>query len=1086
MQRSISTKISIVKRFQRSTNLGADLIQNDILDGFVLQRNTVNCLDSMARYVLETSQRAFTWTGSYGSGKSSLALFLCNLMSSGSASARKARSILKQSNFETDRIVKAFTSRKSYRIITLIGHKGSLEADFVQAAETTSKEARGCISELINQVSSGKEYGIAIFIDELGKYLENGNEDNCYFLQELAEAANRSQTRFLVVGILHQAFDAYASNLTKFQRDEWAKVQGRYVDLPILSAPDEVLQLLSRSIKSELDEIPTVINEPISVVIKEFSKTRNFDRNAMVQTFTSIYPLNPVTASMLGVISRHGFLQNTRSVFNFLTSKEPFSFLHFISATNINSSSLYNLDVLWDYLVANFEQAIVASATDGHRWAMASECIERARRLDSKITVSVTKTVAMFDLFKRGSGLECSENMICAALAPARKSQVQEALKGLIEAKIIVYRKYSNAYTLFEGTDFELDEELDKVLDQIVDIDVECVNRVLQLSPIIGRRHYAKTGTLRWFDRSVGILKNGQLQISKDCKNAGTGQLILCLGKCGQKDFESMISRELSIVPEQANYYALAETSETMLAKARELQALDTIENYSALEGDATARKEVLLRKELVTNQLIDELMISFTHAKWLGNGVEQDVKNMTDLVTLVSDICDKRFEFAPVINNELFNREHLSSNISRARKVLMEAMVKNENSERLGMQGYPPEVMLYLSMFSATNIHRKDHVTGHYRFVSDIEDPVYGKLWNATRDFFASNEKPTLAELYEFWGRAPFGLKAGIQPILALVYFLANSRELSIYVNNVIQPELSGAVLEHWHLDPKEIAFRYVSSSTEKSDLLEKLSAALNNFDGINCDSSPLSVARAIVRIVLTCPKWALTTSQLDKTTKEFRNTVIKAWDPLELIFQDLPRIFNTDNTDDLVQAMVKSLDEIASVTPQMLLRVRNFLFDAIDHDGDLDELHRRAKLIQNTAGQMHLEAFIARMLTFDASDAHTEGVIGLAVTKPKLQWTDRDIELALNKISDWSLSFRHLEGMNLLRNRENSRRVISMVVGGERGEEHEIIDLPTRDDKKIGQLNKELMHILKLYPSRVALCALIDQSIALLKERK
>lgn len=1079
----LSSKIGIKKRFQRSTNLGVDFSESDFLNGFVLQRNAVNCLDSMARYIEETNQRAFTWTGSYGSGKSSLALFLYSLLAAGTQNQRKARAILKASSFDVKRIKKVLNPAHAYRVITLVGRKGSLEKDFVAVAQTQAQDGRGCIKELIDAVQSEQEHGIIIFIDELGKYLENGDDDNCYFLQELAEAANRTNARFIVVGILHQSFDAYTNSLTKLQRDEWAKVQGRYVDLPILSAPDEVLQLISQSVESQLEALPTFIDKPIEMVIKEFSKTRNLDKESMENTLRSVYPLNPVSACLLGVISRHSFLQNTRSVFNFLNSREPYSFYDFLSTTTVGDKKLYNLDVLWDYLEANYEQAIIASGTDGHRWILATECIDRARRLDSKVAVAVAKAISVFELFKRGSGLESSKELIAACLAPIPTQEVQKALDSLIQAKVVVYRKYSSSYTLFEGTDFELDKELADTLKQIDAIDIDCLNHLVKLTPVIARRHYAKTGTLRWLERSIGIIDGKNIEYLPPEDRNSAGRLILCVGSIKEKDFVRCIQNELR---DKNQFFALSSASESILLKAKELQALDLIEKNPSIEGDATARKEINLRKELLTSQLIEELVESFSHTQWYGRGVKKTVSSTTGLNSLVSDICDNLFRSAPVINNELFNREQLSSNISRARKVLLLSMLNNTKLERLGIEGYPPEAMLYMSVLKAAGMHKKDDVSDQYYFEARIDNPSYGKLWQATHAFFKDNEKPSLQELYDFWGKEPFGLKSGIKPVLAMVYFLANVNELSIYVNGAIQPEFNEDVLEHWNVDPREVTFRYIKTTNEKGELLQKLSSALNTFKDIECDETPLSIARAIVRIVLTCPKWALTTMQLDEITKEFRNTVVKAWDPLELIFVDLPRIYKTDYTDELVEKVTASLQEILSVTPEMLNRVKAFLLSAIDHDGDFSELQRRAESIRGTAGQMQLEAFITRMSTYNGSDPQTEGVISLAVGKNKLQWTDRDIDLAMNKIADWALSFRHLEGMSLLRNREANRRVIGLVVGGQSGANQDIIDLPTKHNDALQQANDQLEKILKQLPRDVALSALIDQSLALLKDNK
>ena len=85
----------------------------------------------------------------------------------------------------------------------------------------------------------------------MGKFLEGAAYDgtDIYFFQQLAEIASRSSNRLIVVGILHQAFEEYAYRLSREMRDEWAKIQGRFVDLAISVDPDEQLELLGRAIE---------------------------------------------------------------------------------------------------------------------------------------------------------------------------------------------------------------------------------------------------------------------------------------------------------------------------------------------------------------------------------------------------------------------------------------------------------------------------------------------------------------------------------------------------------------------------------------------------------------------------------------------------------------------------------------------------------------------------------------------------------------------------------------------------------------------------------------------------------------------
>ena len=70
----LSDQVSIARRFQRSIRLDSDVGNAEALQGFVCQRSAADCLASMASQISQTPQRAFTWTGPYGGGKSTKAL----------------------------------------------------------------------------------------------------------------------------------------------------------------------------------------------------------------------------------------------------------------------------------------------------------------------------------------------------------------------------------------------------------------------------------------------------------------------------------------------------------------------------------------------------------------------------------------------------------------------------------------------------------------------------------------------------------------------------------------------------------------------------------------------------------------------------------------------------------------------------------------------------------------------------------------------------------------------------------------------------------------------------------------------------
>ncbi|MFH4176449.1 hypothetical protein WAJ79_26260, partial [Acinetobacter baumannii] len=76
MSKKLSELVSVHRNFLRSIRLDTDLGRADAISGYILQSPAKQLLDITGSYLLESQQKAFTWTGPYGGGKSSLALTL--------------------------------------------------------------------------------------------------------------------------------------------------------------------------------------------------------------------------------------------------------------------------------------------------------------------------------------------------------------------------------------------------------------------------------------------------------------------------------------------------------------------------------------------------------------------------------------------------------------------------------------------------------------------------------------------------------------------------------------------------------------------------------------------------------------------------------------------------------------------------------------------------------------------------------------------------------------------------------------------------------------------------------------------------
>ena len=405
--------VHIARRFLRSVRIDTDLTDDSALEGFICPQSYTDVLMTMARHVSETGQGAFIWTGPYGSGKSSLAVALSALLNSSARLREQAENVFGQDLTNTVR--EALPARaKGWRVVPVVGVRDdpvSVIGEAVRREKVTSRRPRGGWTEsnLIKALTKAAEYrpethgGVVLLIDEMGKFLESAvrNGSDIYIFQQLAEAASRSNGRLLVIGVLHQAFEEYAHRLSHEMRDEWAKVQGRFIDLVVNATGEEQIELISRAIES--DHHPENLDRLCTDIAVVARRNNTPDAERLASTLEACWPLHPVVTCLLGPISRRRFGQNQRSIFGFLNSSELYGFQDFLK--HAKDDELYSPDMLWDYLRANLEPFILASP-DGHRWALATEALERCESLGGNdLHVKLLKTIAVMDLFKERSGL---------------------------------------------------------------------------------------------------------------------------------------------------------------------------------------------------------------------------------------------------------------------------------------------------------------------------------------------------------------------------------------------------------------------------------------------------------------------------------------------------------------------------------------------------------------------------------------------------------------------------------------------------------------------------------------------------------
>lgn len=393
--------IIITPRFRRSVRIDSDFASATAIDGFYCPPSFQAAIGFMAAHVADTEQGAFTWTGPYGGGKSSLALALACLFGAPKLVREQAASLFGEAVMSALKAaLPHFPARWS--VLPLVIERRSISAQLAELLGLPEDAASAAILSEIQRRT--KDRGLLLIFDELGRGLEAAadGEGDIHLLQDIAELASRSHGRLIFLGILHQAFEEYAERLSRKARDSWAKIQGRFVDISISVSLEETIELIGEALGHQRAVRKALPLAEACVEHLRPARSKS-DVKRMAGKLARTAPLHPFTACLLGPLSRRRFGQNQRSIFSFLSSAEPFGLQDVLTREAVDG--FFPPYLLWSYLQANFEPAILSSP-DGRRWALAHDVIERAMaRGASDTELKTLKTIAVLDLLKDRSGL---------------------------------------------------------------------------------------------------------------------------------------------------------------------------------------------------------------------------------------------------------------------------------------------------------------------------------------------------------------------------------------------------------------------------------------------------------------------------------------------------------------------------------------------------------------------------------------------------------------------------------------------------------------------------------------------------------
>lgn len=1067
----LSAQLKVRQHHLRSAHL--EHHEGQFVSTYIPTGRGLEVLHRVARAMMSgDTGRAWSLTGPYGAGKSSFALFVHALLGAEGDEARiGAEGSLRAAEPELLSLIEE--GRKAF---------GATPRGFIRAAATAQREpvnetvlraftagahgywrtrmpvdvktaladaGRDCTSRALGLVLEALcAYApVLIEIDEFGKNLEHfagsAAEADLFVLQELAERCTGDRgLPALLITLQHMTFDDYVRGASALQRREWGKVQGRFEDISFVESAEQSLRLVAGAFEPlARDDILLPALEAWAV-----AETQTCQRLGLVRflpggaaTLASCYPLHPMTLLALPEMCAR-FGQHGRTLFSFLTSREPHSVAEFLDAETIRDPlPTVGLDRLYDFFVGT-------AASSGSRHAA------RLAEIDTKIRETtgladeqrhVLKVVGILNVLSQGGPLRASVPIIRYALsatAPLADKAVRKIITELEQRGVLIYRGFADEYRLWQGSDLDLAALVEQAREELTLVSpAEMLAAQHRMPPAVAGRHSQRVGMLRYFETVLADAGTSTIT-GPGAGDAADGLLIYFLGPPEETGMLSIRPGSKPIVIATTAGHAVIVEAVSELAAV--LRALDRPD----VQADRVARRELQDRvadaRRRLADRVSEHLHPASAGVRFRLAGTEEPLPVGRGLSSLLSQVCEDVYRASPEISNEMLGRRELTSQAAKARRELLTAMVEHHDEEWLGMKGFGPEKAMYAALLRHPRIHRQ---TGEATF--SYHQPSRGSMnitWGTMTKMIdgATREQLALDTLYARLMEPPIGLKEGPIPVLLAALLLHRVDDVAIYQEGTYQPAITAELLERLVKSPSRFSVKHFKLTSDRVQFLDAVARAVGNVTGrapvvmhgrgvASRNGTLLGVTSPLLTMVRNLPAYTLRTSALSERGRAVRDAILTAREPDELIFTDVPKALamealgvkagsNQAEFAAFSTQLEAALSELTGAYRGLLDKCLHSLGTALrlSHHRMPElriALKDRADGLADTLLEPRLRSFVLLATNDDLDDeAWFEAVANNIAGRPAAGWRDEDVQRFTIELDGIAGAFRRYQALH------------------------------------------------------------------------
>lgn len=1023
-----------------TNNVSTNIIRDNSKEiDYVVTPNTKEIFDRIFVNNFRAN-KSFCLIGNYGTGKST---FLWAL----------EKNLKKEKLFFNSLSSKSGDSSE-YDFIKIVGENNSL-------LKTLSSELKlkGPINgqKLITALEKKRlkaqknNKGLVLIADEFGKFLEYASKeksnDELYLIQQISEWANNDINDVFFIITLHQNFANYGKNLSNQDKLEWEKIKGRFVDLTFNEPVEQLIYFASKKLQEF--NIPNNLKNDFKKLTSIIQSSKLVSHNKIINDDLSsaLFPLDWLSSNVLvNSLQRYG--QNERSLFSFLNDDTDLSIRK-------NSQSFFGVSNVYDYLINSLATEI-NSGDNPHRaqWMTTFRALERAELVfddNFSIVSDVIKTICLVNIFSKSGGL-FNDEFIINYFKITKDFDVSSILNKLTDSGIIRFYKHSNKINFLEGTDLDLEQELirvNKEINQNFSIANEIQNLV-ELPVLLVKRYSYETGTRRFFEYKVFE----DFNLISVADGVIDGYINLVFDEVKLSDFTKKSKDHPS------NIFVLYKNSRQIKNELLMILKYDKliIDHQQDINAVKLLNDERQFHLHTLENLVMNKLFNSDKNI-WINNGKKHIISSKHGLYECLTSICYNLYNKTPKFNNELINKQFLSTPISTARKHLIRAMLSNEHLEDLGFEKdkFPPQKAIYISLLKESGIHQKNKKLGYYELGQPKNDSNFKALWDESVDFIKSSlsNKRNLIELYELLSSPPYKLKKGLIDFWIPVFLISKNEDFALFhIDGGFVPFITEDTIDLIHKKPQNFLIKSYDVTGLKLNLLEsyKELVQIGDSDINGTKSTFLSIFANFLKFQRNLKKYSLKTNKLSSQAIKLRDAISLAKDPEDALFNLFPAALGyhslsikedievlasfTNHIQTAIREIRSSYDELLNRIEQQI--IESFYCSADDFNQYKAEIISKVKGVNSSFLSKTQNIFHKRLISpLDDRASWIKSVADVALgTKSIDELLDEEEPLLMSNIKDLALSLIKAGQIHHFNTNTENEKLISFGFFKENGE--------------------------------------------------